>query len=898
MKKNIVISISLLTLASLSVGLSISFMNRGDVKEAKASPTYSSSMPTTIYLKDNTDTEIRSYYNQLTTLTDAERSGTNLLKSLRDIIHDDITYYAYGSIGSSGVTQIYTITDRDWENSPISSIASGSYNEDTKTITGYSHSTEKNNDPYIKMLYVDYELNGPTRMLNGTAASFDKEHVWSQSHGFKASSGATGPAGTDLHHLIAGEKTVNQQYHSNYSYGMVDVAEKEATETTKGTVEGNTFYIRGNKLGTSKKTSSSDEENKVFEPNDADKGRIARALLYMAACYNNISGTETITQFDPDLELVDYIIEGGKSEISSDTGHSAKYGILSDLLDWNRKYKPDAFEIHRNNIIYNTYQHNRNPFIDFPEWADYIWGNEESGYVSTGKADPTKDTINDFSDGGTVDPGDEDELTASVNIATHATNNSWSNNTKYPTINADEHITLTAAGGSNAGNYISSDDTWRIYQTGSDTITISADEGYVLDSVTFTYSVSNTGVLLDSSDNVVASDDEVALSGTSATFHVGNSGDATNGQVRFTNIVVKYHAESVIPPTPVATSIEATVSKTYKVGERISKSDITVIDDLDNVITDFTFNDDNYQFKYEDAYSGGSTSVKSFDIAYGDLETTLDVKVQRDSYVAPNDTTKSLIAGNDASTGDFVDITATSYKDASDFVVTKDDISYLGTSVYKYWGKLSFATTKNSDTNKYYSNSTFGNTTKMPTIIKLVTVTTSESGPDSCRIIEYSPNGVNDWSTSPDNNSYYFRIRYEGEFTGYINITRIDIDLAGAETAVNVSNYIMYEDTNNQCESKLDIAIGYFNNMTVSERNIFMTSTDYVIGTARERFEAWLTNQSKSIEYVNGDYNVLPLRQTNKVNATNNIAVLAIMISTSISLIAISIFMIKRKKHR
>ena len=374
------------SLTALVVAVAPVFTHKA-VIEANAEPTYSSSLPTTISLKDNTEEEIRTYYGALNDKADSEKTGTNLLKSLRPILRNNLTYYPYGSINSSGVTQIYTITDRDWENSPASSIVGGTYNSQNNTITSFSHQNEKNSDPYVKMLYVDYENNGPTKFLYNNEANFDKEHVWSQSHGFKAASGANGPAGTDLHHLIAGEKTVNQQVHSNWSYGNVD---QVTTSYDVATVGNKTLKISGNKLGTAKTRHSSDEVNKVFEPCNQDKGRIARALLYMVACYNNLSGNETITQYDPDLELVDYIIDGGKSEISSETGHSAKYGILSDLLEWNRLYAPDEFEIHRNNLIYNNYQHNRNPFIDFPQWADLIWGSDAGSKY----ADPETDTIN------------------------------------------------------------------------------------------------------------------------------------------------------------------------------------------------------------------------------------------------------------------------------------------------------------------------------------------------------------------------------------------------------------------------------------------------------------------------------------------------------------------------
>jgi endonuclease I len=48
-------------------------------------------------------------------------------------------------------------------------------------------------------------------------------------------------------------------------------------------------------------------------------------------------------------------------------------GILSVLLEWNEIDPADDFERNRNEVIY-SYQNNRNPFIDYPEFANLIWG--------------------------------------------------------------------------------------------------------------------------------------------------------------------------------------------------------------------------------------------------------------------------------------------------------------------------------------------------------------------------------------------------------------------------------------------------------------------------------------------------------------------------------------------
>jgi hypothetical protein len=82
-----------------------------------------------------------------------------------------------------------------------------------------------------------------------------------------------------------------------------------------------------------------------------------------------------------DLELVDYIPTDNSS---NDPIHSK----LSTLLQWHAEDPVDDWERNRNDIIYYDYQNNRNPFIDYPEWVDEIWGsdiglNDHSAYKST-----------------------------------------------------------------------------------------------------------------------------------------------------------------------------------------------------------------------------------------------------------------------------------------------------------------------------------------------------------------------------------------------------------------------------------------------------------------------------------------------------------------------------------
>jgi hypothetical protein len=81
------------------------------------------------------------------------------------------------------------------------------------------------------------------------------------------------------------------------------------------------------------------------------KGDVARSLFYMCVRYNGLD-----------------LVAG-----NSDDTTKFKLGDLDSLLAWNNSDPRDDFEMNRNNYIY-TWQKNRNPFIDLPDLASYLWG--------------------------------------------------------------------------------------------------------------------------------------------------------------------------------------------------------------------------------------------------------------------------------------------------------------------------------------------------------------------------------------------------------------------------------------------------------------------------------------------------------------------------------------------
>ena len=385
-----VYSISMLSLLSLCIGgVALANFSNRNVEEVEA---YSSvgTLPSTIDLNATTDSAIRDYYSELSSLSSSERTGNNLLKNLKPILKNGQKYYSYES--GTNIWRLYEITDRDWEMSPASAISG--YNSTKNIITGYQYgsntTTNKGTNPYVHALYNNRNVTNQAKAWDShgdrkNAWTIEREHVWPKSQGFK-SDGAGGARGDPMH-LMAAEGSANGD-HSDHPYGYVDKTKKY---TDTGSTHSN---ASGNLLGISKTKGS----GTVFEPQDSDKGDIARAIFYMAARYNYLDSNDSIDQNNPNLELVDYAVE--LSAYDSTTSVTGKMGIVSDLLAWNRLDPPDEYEIHRNDLLYTNYTNNRNPFIDFPDWADYIWGDKKN----VSYANPTSDTIHNFSDSSGQQP--------------------------------------------------------------------------------------------------------------------------------------------------------------------------------------------------------------------------------------------------------------------------------------------------------------------------------------------------------------------------------------------------------------------------------------------------------------------------------------------------------------
>lgn len=155
---------------------------------------------------------------------------------------------------------------------------------------------------------------------------WNREHVWSRSHGLIKNGSQT-----DAHNLVPVDATINSSRgNRNFQDGGTDHHECKLCSVGKDT----------------------------WEPPEVIKGDVARIMFYMDVRYAGERG-------ENDLKLV-----SGLPENSSDD-----FGDLDTLMQWHCADPVSHYEQNRNETIYE-WQENRNPFIDQPQWAEYIFGFE------------------------------------------------------------------------------------------------------------------------------------------------------------------------------------------------------------------------------------------------------------------------------------------------------------------------------------------------------------------------------------------------------------------------------------------------------------------------------------------------------------------------------------------
>lgn len=215
-------------------------------------------------------------------------------------------------------------------------------------------STHKKETTYdgLKSIYddSDVDLDGKSGMklfYTGTvvksysAYGANREHVWPKNGGkaFPASS----KCGSDAHHLRPCDQQLNST-RGSYSFGEVAQTAGNIVKQDGSTTYDNLCYKSGS----------------FFYPGVGYRGATARILMYVQTRWGN----------DYNLTFVD------------GSGSNKTIGDFDTLYKWHLEEPPTREEIYRNNCV-AAIQGNRNPFIDHPEYAYYIYSEAGSYYSSS-----------------------------------------------------------------------------------------------------------------------------------------------------------------------------------------------------------------------------------------------------------------------------------------------------------------------------------------------------------------------------------------------------------------------------------------------------------------------------------------------------------------------------------
>lgn len=229
--------------------------------------------------------------------------------------------FAWISLAAEYYDSVINLTGPSLYNGLRNLISTNTYSNYTGAKT-FLFQTLDNSNGTVKCVYTGKTYN-ISSSYNGSNDP-NTEHTYAQSW-FSSSQSSTKKA--DLHHLFITDSVVNS---SRGNLPLFTVA----NHSTANVYYSNTPWqsYRGNSQG----------GWQVFEPANASKGNVARALLYFNTRYG-----DTLTQ--------------------------QNVNMIPDLVAWHYADPPDAAEIQRNNVL-QGFQSNRNPFVDHPEFVNRIWG--------------------------------------------------------------------------------------------------------------------------------------------------------------------------------------------------------------------------------------------------------------------------------------------------------------------------------------------------------------------------------------------------------------------------------------------------------------------------------------------------------------------------------------------
>ena len=159
-------------------------------------------------------------------------------------------------------------------------------------------------------------------------------------------------ASFDLHHLVPSDASANTSK-SNFVLGVVETPsfDNGVSKVGKAMVDG--------------------VSRSVFEPHDDYKGDFARMYMYVFTCYQDYTWTSN-----------------GVYMLNNNQFPTLNTYSKNLLMQWHRQDPVSEKERNRNEAVFSA-QKNRNPFIDFPHLAEYLWGEKVGSAFSAEAVDNT-----------------------------------------------------------------------------------------------------------------------------------------------------------------------------------------------------------------------------------------------------------------------------------------------------------------------------------------------------------------------------------------------------------------------------------------------------------------------------------------------------------------------------
>lgn len=231
--------------------------------------------------------------------------------------------------------------------------------------------TDTRPDGYLRDWYSDATQYEPGSNYSAATKEegmgYNREHLLPQSWFGKG----TDPMYSDITHVVPTDARLNTQRNDN---PLAEVTEEAAQVGTS-----KNGYSRWG--APSKALGAPQGLAKVFEPNDAVKGDIARIYFYMLTCYE-----DTIDAWRPTWEAsrtAPYVFdpEGTPYE-------PLLPWVMTMLMRWSEQDPVDSLETARNNSVYSV-QGNRNPYVDYPGLEQLVWGDRrDEPFVYDDGSDP------------------------------------------------------------------------------------------------------------------------------------------------------------------------------------------------------------------------------------------------------------------------------------------------------------------------------------------------------------------------------------------------------------------------------------------------------------------------------------------------------------------------------